>query len=120
MEDQGIHESFEISKILSKHIQQQSLTEHEQNRLDGWLAANERNKELLASLTDEDSLIDAMMEMYDAENDLPWENVRQRLCRVRTRECLKYWIPIAAILAVVISIGQDLCTQDRKCNRTDF
>lgn len=100
-----INSNFSVSDILKKHIQRQPLTRAEQDVLDQWLAESDRNQKIFASLNDEDSLVTAMKKMHQSDTEAQWEIVSKRLSKIKRKEKLSLWPPIAAAMLLFFGIG---------------
>ena len=105
VENLDIHNSFGLSEILRKHIQQQPLTTEESEKLNQWLAASERNQQIFASLGNEDELASTLKRLYRTDTRAQLDIVNRRIAQSLKARKRSYWLPVAASLTIIFGIS---------------
>lgn len=65
-----------ISAIIIKHLEGNSLTEHEQQEMNTWLEASPRNKALFSRLTNPDYVREELQKMYGYDAESGWQKIQ--------------------------------------------
>lgn len=95
---------YDIAELIFKHFKG-ALEPGEQARLDAWLAADEKNRALLASFSDPEILKKDIAFFDGTDLDADWEAVAVRAgydtARKTTRSRTLYWAAAASILLAV-------------------
>lgn len=105
MHGQDINRSFRLGDIIRKHIQQQRLDKEEQLLLTAWLAEDPENRKLFDSLSDEQSLANAIKKMQQSDTTAQWDIFNHRIMRRRTLKRIRRWVPVAAAVLLFFAIG---------------
>lgn len=102
MENHDIHHSFTISSILSKYTQQQTLEKSEREVLNRWLEQNPENRQLFRSLADPENLAISLKQLHRSDTPSQLVAVRRRISRQNRVKKLRYWMPVAAALLLIL------------------
>ncbi|QIH34468.1 FecR family protein [Sphingobacterium sp. DR205] len=104
MNRQDINNSFEIIKILKKVLQEIPLTDNEKSTLDNWLQRDETNRTFFENLKDEETLADAIKELFPTNTDSQFKLVEKKIKQKRRIKLIRV-AGIAASLVIAFGTG---------------
>ena len=98
-------EAFRIARLIAGFIKG-TLTEHEHNELDNWVAENDENMQLFERLTDEKNIEEAMkwMESIDTEMALQEKKEREKIVFNQPKKAIRFW-RYAVAASIIITAG---------------
>lgn len=116
MEKQDIYSSFEMSRILKKVIQQDSLTTSERLTLDTWIQKDEKNRIFFESLQNEENLAESIKEQFNTNTNVQYKLVEKK---IRQKKKLKILRLAGVAAAFVLAFGTGIWLYTNNTHNTD-
>lgn len=102
MERQDIYNSFEISTILKKVVQEVPLTDHERETFNNWLQKDKKNRIFYENLKDDENLANAIKEQFSTDTNFQFKLVERK---IRQKRKIKFFRVAGLAAALVLSVG---------------
>lgn len=102
MESQDIYNSFEISTVLKKVVQEVPLTDHERETFNNWLQKDKKNRIFYENLKDDKNLANAIKEQVSTNTSFQFKLVERK---IRQKRKIKFFRVAGVAAALVLSIG---------------
>ena len=90
----------DIAMLIKKHNKNE-LTENEKDQLTGWISESEENKKVFDELTNEDTLQQAMKDLYESKQMHASQQALVVSLYSRNTNWIKFMVAAAVLLAVV-------------------
>lgn len=116
MERQDLYSSFEMSSILKKVIQHDSLTASEHLTLDTWLKKDEKNRIFFESLQNEENLAESIKEQFNTNTHVQYKLVEKK---IRQKKKLKILRLAGVAAAFFLAFGTGIWFFTNNTHTTD-